>query len=66
MTIQLNGEQREVRDGVSVADLLISLKVAKGSVAVEVNGEVLPKDNYAEHELSAADVLEIVKFMGGG
>jgi sulfur carrier protein len=66
MKVKLNGEIREVTDGVTVTGLLEQLGVKAQRVAVEVNEGVVTKDRYGAHALRAGDVVEIVAFVGGG
>lgn len=64
--IQLNGEPREVPDGLTVAALLEHLQIHPGRVAVERNLEILPRDEWAVTPVAAGDRYEIVHFVGGG
>jgi thiamine biosynthesis protein ThiS len=64
--VRLNGEQRELPDGLTVEALLAHLGVKAVRVAVEVNETVVTKDRYTAHRLSAGDSIEIVAFVGGG
>jgi sulfur carrier protein len=66
MQVKLNGEVRDVPEGVTVKGLLEQLGVKAPRVAVEVNEAVVTKDRYDSHALSANDVVEIVAFVGGG
>ncbi len=66
MQVRLNGEQREIPDGLTVAGLLAHLGVKAQRVAVEVNDEVVTKDRYEERRIEPGDALEIVAFVGGG
>lgn len=66
MEIVVNGESRDVPEGISVAELLESLGLAGRFVAVEVNLEVVPRACHGEHRLAAGDRLEIVTLVGGG
>jgi sulfur carrier protein len=66
MQVKLNGEVRDVPEGVTVKGLLDQLGVKAPRVAVEVNEAVVTKDRYEAHALSANDVVEIVAFVGGG
>ena len=66
MQITINGETRELADQVSIEDLLHTLAVPPGRVAVEVNEAVVPRDAYAVRRLAAGDRIEIVHFVGGG
>ncbi len=64
--VRLNGEQRELPDGLTVETLLAHLGVKAARVAVEVNESVVTKDRYTAHRLSGGDSIEIVAFVGGG
>jgi sulfur carrier protein len=66
MQLKLNGEIREVKDGTTVATLLVQLGVKAPRVAVEVNEVVVTKDRYDAHGLRSGDAVEIVAFVGGG
>lgn len=66
MTIWVNGETREVPDGMTLAALLTSLDVKGPGVAAEVNAEVVRRARHAEHTLEPGDRVEIVTFVGGG
>jgi thiamine biosynthesis protein ThiS len=64
--VVLNGESREVPSGWSVLDLLDSLGRHPRTVAVEHNGDILPRERYGATALSAGDRLEVVHFVQGG
>ena len=66
MRIQLNGEPFEGDDSMTVADLLEKLDIQSPRVAVELNLDILPKDEYATTPLAEGDKLEVVHFVGGG
>jgi sulfur carrier protein len=66
MQVRLNGELREIPDGLNVAGLLAHLGVKAPRVAVEVNEAVVTKDRYEAHRIGPGDSVEIVAFVGGG
>jgi thiamine biosynthesis protein ThiS len=66
MQVTLNGEPRNLRDGLTVAELVDDLGLRARRIAVEINLDVLPRDIYAERALCDGDVVEIVHFIGGG
>lgn len=66
MKIHLNGEQREVSDGVTVHGLLEELGYGDKRVAVERNGELVPKSLHGEQVIGEDDRIEIVQAIGGG
>jgi sulfur carrier protein len=66
MRVQVNGEEREVAEGLTLDQLLDTLKIERARVAVEVNAEVVRKAQHAATHLKAGDQIEIVTFVGGG
>ncbi|MCC4586343.1 sulfur carrier protein ThiS [Xanthomonas melonis] len=66
MNIQLNGSPRALPDQLTLAALLEQEGLAQRRVAVEVNGEIVPRGQHATHALHAGDVVEIVHALGGG
>ena len=66
MQVRLNGELREIPDGLTVAGLLAHLEVKAPRVAVEVNETVVTKDRYEGQKIGPGDSVEIVAFVGGG
>ncbi len=66
MRVTLNGEARDLRDGVTVSDLVAELGLAQRRIAVEINLAILARDDYAQRALNDGDVVEIVHFVGGG
>lgn len=66
MTLTLNGEKKELKDGLTVTGLLDALKIDPARVAVEVNLAIIKKDAYESHLLHNGDEVEIVSFVGGG
>ncbi len=66
MTIQVNGESREVAAGMSVSQLLKELGVTQPHVAVELNLEIVPRAQHTATPLREGDRLEVVTLVGGG
>ncbi len=66
MRITVNGEGREIAEGVSVRALLQALSIKEARVAVEVNLDVIRRDQLDHRILSEGDQVEIVSFVGGG
>ncbi len=69
IALTVNGTPREVPAAggpPTVLDLLRTLGLGAGRVAVERNGEVVPRARLGEVHLAAGDVLEVVAFVGGG
>ncbi|NRA34304.1 MAG: sulfur carrier protein ThiS [Polyangiaceae bacterium] len=66
MELTVNGETRQITDGSTVKDLVVSLHLTEGPVAVERNRAVVPRAEHAATVLAAGDTIEIVHLVGGG
>jgi thiazole synthase len=66
MQLQVNGENRDVRESATITTLLDELRIDSRRVAVEVNLSVIPRARFAETALRTGDKIEIVHFVGGG
>lgn len=66
MDIMLNGTRVPLQEGTTVTGLLEAQQLGERRVAVEVNGEIVPRGRHAEHVLAAGDTVEIVHALGGG
>lgn len=66
VSITLNGEAKTLPEPVSVTALLESLEVKPTQVAVEVNRAIVPRSAHESTQLAEGDIVEIVKFIGGG
>jgi len=66
MQILLNGASETLPDACTVAQLLDRAGYGARRVAVEVNGEIVPRSAHASHALGAGDRVEIVHALGGG
>lgn len=66
LMIQLNGQSHPLPKPITVAELLAEVGIAERPVAVELNGQVVPKAEHEQRRLSPGDRVEIVTFVGGG
>jgi thiamine biosynthesis protein ThiS len=66
MKVKINGEEKQIADGLSVNGLLESLQIRPGRVVVERNRDIVSRDSFTTTVLKDGDVLEIVHFVGGG
>lgn len=66
MDIQLNGEARQIAGQPTLAALLELEGLGQRRVAVEVNGEIVPRGQHATRVLEHGDIVEIVHALGGG
>ncbi|MFQ5441426.1 MAG: sulfur carrier protein ThiS [Thermodesulfobacteriota bacterium] len=66
MILKINGESREVSDGMTLEDLVEELEIKRAGIAVDVNREVVPRGSYGEKVLEEGDRVEIIRMVGGG
>ena len=66
VSLTINGEARALAAPATVASLLESMNLAGKRVAVERNGDIVPRGLHAATELADGDRLEIVVAVGGG
>ncbi|GMA56753.1 sulfur carrier protein ThiS [Alicyclobacillus sacchari] len=66
MQVTVNGKSMDVPDGLTVEGLLVQFNLVEERVAVEHNQRVLDRGAFAETVLASGDVIEVVRFVGGG
>jgi len=67
VVMTVNGDERRLPAGSTVADLLASLDLDARTVVVERNRTILrDRSSFAKLELQSDDSIEIVHFVGGG
>jgi thiamine biosynthesis protein ThiS len=66
MNVTINGERREIPEGMSVAALLDHLNMTRERVALERNLQILPRAQWNVTQVQDGDAFEIVHFVGGG
>ena len=66
MTVEVNGEPRELADDVTVADVVRSLVDGERGVAVALDGEVVPRGRWSEIRLAQGQQVEVLRAVQGG
>jgi sulfur carrier protein len=66
MKLQINGEDRDFSSNLSLSSLLEQMGLKADRVAVELNRNIVSRDQWATIVLNEGDQLEIVHFVGGG
>jgi sulfur carrier protein len=66
ISIIVNGDKLKVEKGSTIESLLGLLNITPARLAIEINGEVIPRSGMLEKVLQDGDILEIVKAIGGG
>ena len=64
--MKVNGEQIILSEKIPLSEFLQREGYVQEKIAVELNGEIIPRSRYASVILTDADKLEIVSFVGGG
>ena len=66
MQITVNGETTEIVESATMTDLVAQLGLSNRRLAVEYNGEILPRSTWEQTRLVNGDRIEIVHAIGGG
>jgi sulfur carrier protein len=66
ITIRINGDTREVEEGLTIAQLLEQLEVRAQRVVVEHNMRILRAGDFEAARIADGDELEVLQFVGGG
>ncbi|TAN72864.1 MAG: sulfur carrier protein ThiS [Gallionella sp.] len=66
MTVSINGAARQLPGSTSVAALIGEMGLADKRIALERNGEIVPRSLFATEQLADGDRLEVVVAVGGG
>lgn len=63
--VKINGKMLDI-SGTSLSGYLTDAGYDPARIAVEINGEIVPKSSYDERLLCDGDTVEVVSFVGGG
>ena len=66
MNVTINGKATELSDSTTIADLIRERGLKTSLVAVEQNGNIVPRSEFESKAVEDGDELEIVHFVGGG
>ena len=66
ISVSINGEARHFDTSISIAALLEQMQLGGKRIALECNGEIVPRGQFNQHLLADGDKLEIVVAVGGG
>jgi sulfur carrier protein len=66
IAVTINGSAQTFDQALSIAELIQQMKLAGKRIAIECNGEIVPRSQYAQQQLASGDRLEIVVAVGGG
>jgi len=66
ITVSINGASRQLSDSTNVATLIEEMALTGKRIALERNGEIVPRSRFATQQLADGDKLEVVVAVGGG
>ncbi|NPA11324.1 MAG: sulfur carrier protein ThiS [Epsilonproteobacteria bacterium] len=66
MKIKINGIEKEVKENITIKELLETLQVLDKTMAVAVNMKIVKKDDWDKFKLKEGDKVEALNFVGGG
>jgi thiamine biosynthesis protein ThiS len=66
LRVTINGEAKEIEDGLKVSDLVSLLELKAERLAIEVNRKIIRRADWQLTSLAEDDKIEIVQFVGGG
>lgn len=66
MNIILNGQKYNIESNITLKQMLINLNIEQKNIIAEVNGEVVTKDDFSNKIINENDIIELVRFVGGG
>ncbi|MDK2971912.1 MAG: sulfur carrier protein [Candidatus Sumerlaeota bacterium] len=66
MKLQLNGETQEVNDAATLDELVTRLGIERQHLVIEHNGAIRTAEEWSAAALQDGDVVEMVRFVGGG
>lgn len=64
--MKVNGKEMNLKDGITIDELLSEIKFNKERVVVEVDGIIVSKDDFKSFKLTENNTIEVVSFVGGG
>lgn len=66
LTLHINGQKREIQDGISLQELLQDIGLSPQALAVAVNSEIVPRSELERVHPRNGDQIEIIRAVGGG
>jgi sulfur carrier protein len=66
MRVKVNGKEMDLRDNITIKELIEELKIEGKVMAAAINMEVVKKENWDEKTINEDDKIELLQFVGGG
>lgn len=67
-TLKINGAEKQFSAGLpqTLTELLKHLNINEATVAAEIDGNIIARQDFAQTQVSAGQVIELIRFAGGG
>lgn len=66
MNVKINGENHTFNDDITLENIINELNITINSIVAEVNGQVITKEKFSNTVIKDNDIIELIKFVGGG
>lgn len=66
MKIKVNGDERTIDEGTTIAALIEELKIPAAGTAVAIGDAIVPRSEYALRTLNEGECIEVIRAIGGG
>lgn len=66
MIVVINGEEKQIQEGLTMQELIGTFGLKPETAIVEKNGQIVERAHYVSERIHCGDVIEIVRFVGGG
>lgn len=64
--MKVNGKEFKFTEGMTVDSLIDILKLNKDKLVIELDGEIIPKEDFFKTNLKESNIVEVISFVGGG
>ena len=64
--MKVNGKEFEFTEGMTVDSLIDILKLNKDKLVIEIDGQIIPKEDFFKTNLKESNIVEVISFVGGG
>lgn len=66
MNVKINGQTHTFNDNITLENIINELNITINSIVAEVNGQVITKEKFSNTIIKDNDIIELIKFVGGG
>jgi len=66
MKIKLNGKEKVIAGSISLSDLIDELQLKNSPIVAELSGKIIKPEDYSSTILEEGNIVELIRFVGGG